>query len=185
MLTLPAEREEPNRFAGYAVSADVIAATLDAEGVEIRANDAVLVRTGYMSVWPDMEVAKHYADSGIDHGAALFLAEHGAVLVGSDTEGMEVAPSGVPGNPSPVHIELLIKQGIFIVELMNLEELAADRVYEFCFVCLPLRVRGADRVDGTSGGDLLVTPPLSLPGGPRVTLPRIFTDYQELAGQVE
>jgi kynurenine formamidase len=128
---------------GYAVSADVITETLKAEKAEIRANDAVLIRTGYMSVWPDMNATRDHADAGIDLGAALLLAKKGAVLVGSDTEGMEVTPSGIPGNPTPVHIELLINNGIFIVELMNLERLAADRVYEFCFVCLPLRVRGA------------------------------------------
>ena len=127
----------------FAISADVLAQTLHDQGVEVRDNDAVLVRTGYMSLWPDMSAAREHADAGLDHSAALYLADRGAVLVGSDTEGMEVDPSGVPGNPSPVHIELLVNRGIFITELVNLEELAANKVYEFCFVCLPLRVRGA------------------------------------------
>jgi len=128
---------------GFAISADALAETLQAQGSEVRENDSVLVRTGYMAVWPDMSAAREHADAGLDHSAALYLADRGVVLVGSDTEGTDVDPSGVPGNPIPVHIELLINCGIFIVELVNLEELAANRVYEFCFVCLPLRVRGA------------------------------------------
>jgi kynurenine formamidase len=128
---------------GFAISADVLAATLQAQGIEVRRNDAVLVRTGYMAVWPDASATREHENAGLDHSAALYLADRGAVLVGSDTEGTEVDPSGVPGNPVPVHIELLINCGIFIAELVNLEELAADRVFEFCFVCLPLRVRGA------------------------------------------
>ena len=52
-------------------------------------------------------------------------------------------PSTVDGNPHPVHIELLIERGIYIIEMVNCEELARDRVYEFCFVCLPLSITGA------------------------------------------
>jgi kynurenine formamidase len=42
-----------------------------------------------------------------------------------------------------VHVELLIKRGIFILELACLEDLACDGVREFLFVCLPLRIMGA------------------------------------------
>ena len=49
----------------------------------------------------------------------------------------------MPGNPHPVHIALLVERGIFILEIFNCEELARDRVYEFCFMCLPLSIRGA------------------------------------------
>ena len=56
---------------------------------------------------------------------------------------LEVLPSTVAGNPHPVHIALLGERGIFIIEMVNCEELARDRVYEFCFVCLPLSIRGA------------------------------------------
>jgi kynurenine formamidase len=37
----------------------------------------------------------------------------------------------------------LVERGIFILEMVNCEELARDRVYEFCFMCLPLSIRGA------------------------------------------
>jgi kynurenine formamidase len=43
----------------------------------------------------------------------------------------------------PGHILLLVRAGIPIIENLNLEELAAARVYEFGFVCLPLKMRGA------------------------------------------
>jgi kynurenine formamidase len=42
-----------------------------------------------------------------------------------------------------VHIALLVERGIFILEMVNCEELARDHVYEFCFVCLPVSIRGA------------------------------------------
>jgi len=42
----------------------------------------------------------------------------------------------------PVHIHLLFEKGIHIIEALNLEQLAADRVYEFLFVAAPLKLRG-------------------------------------------
>jgi hypothetical protein len=41
-----------------------------------------------------------------------------------------------------VQRELLWKLGIPLIELMDLEALAADRVYEFLFVAAPLKVTG-------------------------------------------
>ena len=43
----------------------------------------------------------------------------------------------------PGHLLLLVRAGIPIIENLNLEELAAERVHEFAFVCLPLKMRGA------------------------------------------
>jgi kynurenine formamidase len=42
-----------------------------------------------------------------------------------------------------VHPILLVKHGIHILENINLEELAASRIFEFLFVCLPLKLVGA------------------------------------------
>ena len=42
----------------------------------------------------------------------------------------------------PGHLLLLVRAGVYIVEALNLEELARDRVREFAFVCLPLKLRG-------------------------------------------
>jgi kynurenine formamidase len=42
----------------------------------------------------------------------------------------------------PVHRILLVEHGIHIIENVDMERLAADRVYEFLFVCLPLKLVG-------------------------------------------
>jgi kynurenine formamidase len=42
----------------------------------------------------------------------------------------------------PVHVHLLVEKGIHIIECLNLEQLAAERVYEFTFVAVPLKIRG-------------------------------------------
>ncbi len=108
---------------------------------EVRPGDAVLFRTGYLRVWGTDRAADH-AGAGIDTETALWLAERGATIVGADQEGLERMPSPVAGNPHPVHIALLVERGVHILEMAYLEDLARDRVDEFLFVCLPVRIYG-------------------------------------------
>lgn len=128
----------------YLITVADIEGALAAQDTEVRAGDAVLLRTGYMQVWgvDEEKTARHHG-AGIGHEAAVWLGERGVVLVGGDTESVEINPSVDPENPHPVHIELLIERGIHIMELVHVEDLARDEVHEFLFVCLPLRIRGA------------------------------------------
>jgi kynurenine formamidase len=50
---------------------------------------------------------------------------------------------GTPANPQPVHTKLLIENGIYLLESVYLEEIARELVYEFLFVALPVKIRGA------------------------------------------
>ena len=47
-----------------------------------------------------------------------------------------------PSHNLPVHVILLVRNGIHIIEAMNLESLASDWVYEFLFMVSPLKIRG-------------------------------------------
>jgi kynurenine formamidase len=125
------------------ITASDLEAALAAQGTELRPGDAVLVRTGYLSAWPDPERMARHAGAGITLDAAEYVADAGAVAIGADNESLEQEPSAIAGNPLPVHVALLVERGIYILELVLLEELARDRVHEFAFVCLPLKVRGA------------------------------------------
>ena len=49
----------------------------------------------------------------------------------------------LPDAGMPVHVHLLVENGIHIIECLNLEEVAAAGVAEFLFVALPLKLRGA------------------------------------------
>jgi kynurenine formamidase len=126
-----------------AIGADELRDVLAGQGLQLRRGDVALIRTGYLSGWPDADFIAAHEQAGIDRDAALWLAEQGVIAVGADTEALEVLPSIVPGNPHPVHIALLNERGIFIIEMVDCEELARDGVREFCFVCLALAIRGA------------------------------------------
>jgi kynurenine formamidase len=131
---------------GEAVSAAELEQIERASGAAAGRGDIALVRTGYMRHWPDPELMAEHRGPGPDESAARLLAERGVVATGSDTETYEVQPApdpGEPANPQPVHTLLLIERGIYIMESLDLEELAANGVREFLFVALPLRIRGA------------------------------------------
>ena len=69
--------------------------------------------------------------------------ERKATMIGSDSWTGEVIPNPDPTLMFPVHQELLPKNGIFILENLRLEELAADGVHEFLFVFTPVPFKGA------------------------------------------
>ena len=131
---------------GEPVTAEELELVGRAQGVEVKAGGVALIRTGYMKHWPDPETMAAHRGPGPDISAARWLVERGVVATGSDTETYEVQPApdpGSPKNPQPVHTFLLVERGIYIMESLDLEELARDRVYEFLFVALPLKIRGA------------------------------------------
>lgn len=131
---------------GSPIDAAELQAIAAADGVEVRAGDVVLIRTGYMGLWPDAEAMAAHKTPGPDISAARWLLERGVVATGTDTETYEVQPApdpGPTGNPQPVHTLLLIQNAVYLMESLDLEALARERVHEFLFVALPLKIRGA------------------------------------------
>jgi kynurenine formamidase len=112
-------------------------------GIEVRAGDVVLVRTGYGSLWAEPEAYLHAA--GVSASASRWLVDRSVKAVGADNMAWDVVGPTDPelGMTLPGHVLLLVRAGIPIIENLNLEELAAAKVYEFGFVCLPLKMRGA------------------------------------------
>ncbi|MFC7658779.1 cyclase family protein [Pseudonocardia benzenivorans] len=146
LLDLAAHRGVDCLPAGAAVDAAEVEDICAAQGVTIGQWDVVLFRTGYMGLWPDRARMAEHLTPGPDISVARMLTERGVIAAGSDTETFEVQPApdpGSPANPQPVHVHLLVDNGVYIMESLDLEELAAARVYEFLFVALPLKIAGA------------------------------------------
>ena len=123
----------------FTVTPQHLDAIAKAEGVEIRPGDVVLVRTGWARFWEDAaKYIRQVKGPGPGAPGARWLSERGIFAAGSDT----VAFERVPDPAMPVHVHLLVEQGIHIIECLNLEQLAADRVYEFAFLAAPLKIRG-------------------------------------------
>jgi len=111
---------------------------------EIRAGDVALVRTGYGALWSNPDEYLHAP--GVSAAGSRWLIDRNVSAVGADNIAFDVMHA--PPDPElhitlPGHVLLLVRAGIPIIENLNLEELAAAEVYEFLFVCLPLKMRGA------------------------------------------
>ena len=134
---------------GTAIGPKDIEAALEKQGTQIRPGDAVFVRTGTLRYWGEaggdhQKLAAHDS-AGINLEAARWLVEEkGAIMVGSDTSGLEVGPAP-PGSSSfiPVHEYLLVEQGVHVAEFHYLEDLAADRVYQFCYIAATNKIKGS------------------------------------------
>ncbi len=126
------------------IQAHHITSFLESKKLRIRRGDAVLIATGWEQYW--MTDNKKYLGPpgpGIGMDAARYLAEKGASVIGTDTAGIEVDPAETQGQIGPVHQFLLAEKGIVLVENLRLERLRKEQVYEFLFVCLPLKIKGA------------------------------------------
>ena len=129
---------------GEEITAADLEATARAQGVEVRAGDSVLIRTGYGRYF-ETDKAKYMGlRPGPGESAANWLAGKKVFLTGDDQLTYEVYPQ--KGTIFPAHRILLADNGIYIVENFNLEELslvlAARKNYEFVLVLNPLRLRG-------------------------------------------
>src|SRR3972149_6457911 len=113
--------------------------TIPPEGLEAAGTPPrtrrVLIRTRNSKQW-----AKEYRPFlksfvAVDPKAAEYLVKRGAKLVGVDY--LSVAPFG---NATPTHVTL-IKDGVVIVEGLNLSQVSQGR---YNFYCLPLKLNGSD-----------------------------------------
>ena len=128
---------------GYEITASDLQAALARQGVSLQPGDAVLIHSGYGKLW-GVDNARYNRDTaGIGAPAAEWLAKQDVMLIGADTFGVEVAPNPDKSISLPVHQIALVVNGIFLLENLNLQELAARRAYEFAFIVQPLKIKGA------------------------------------------
>jgi kynurenine formamidase len=130
---------------GFSITPEHLAAAAAQQKVAIEGGDVVLLRTGWARFWND---AARYitggqgavaAGPGPELDGARWLSERKIFAAGSDT----IAFERVPAPEMPVHVHLLVENGIHIIEALNLEELSRQQIYEFLFVAAPLKIRGA------------------------------------------
>jgi len=115
----------------------------------INKGDVVIFRTGRMGEWyedgkrPDGKARYGRPEAGPNLATARHLTKMGVSAIGADNVAVEVFPTGVPGDPHPVHIYTLIDNGVHILENLWLEDLSRDGVREFLFSAAPVRIKGA------------------------------------------
>src|SRR5262249_25070743 len=113
--------------AHYRITVEDLKATLEKQKTTLRPGDTARGPPGAPKYWgkngSDHEKIGQHDSAGIDLAAAKWLVEQqGAILIGSDTSGLEHGP-GPKDKPAfiPVHRYLLVEQGVHIGEFHFLE----------------------------------------------------------------
>jgi kynurenine formamidase len=138
---------------GEVITAADLEACAKKEGITIKEGDVVLVRSGHGQLWMKNNEAYNKGEPGIGMGAGRWLVDKKITLVGSDSWATEVVPPEDKDRPFEVHQLLIVRNGIYNLENLNLEEIARDKVYEFAFIFAPLRLKGAT---GSPGNPIAV-----------------------------
>ncbi len=145
LIDLVAARHGQPLTGSEEIAVDELARVAAERAVELRPGDAVLLRTGKIRELDRERERFLERQPGIGVDAAVWLAERGMAVYGSDTGGTE--PQPVADWDRTVHVELLTRRGIHLIEWLDLDELGralgeAGRT-DFLFVATPLKISGA------------------------------------------
>lgn len=125
-----------------AIGPGVLEQCAQSQGVDLSEGDILLLRTGWFKAYNPADPGSNFqSEPGLNAKAADWILEKGIAAVGADNFALEAVPSE-DGTIGPVHLRLIRDGGCYIMELLHLEELARDQVYEFLFVASPLPLSG-------------------------------------------
>jgi kynurenine formamidase len=139
---------------GAGIGADELADVLDAQEVEVRPGDVLLIRTGLLGATKVSGRWTEFAQTGLDlpvtPGVAVdalpLLKELGVCAIACDNWAVEQLTGGRT-SIFPVHELALVYMGMLLGEVFELDELAAACAvagrHEFFFAGQPLPIRGA------------------------------------------
>lgn len=148
LLDVPAALGSPEGCPpGYEITPDDLETTLKHQDVTVRAGDVVLIRSGWGRHFDDPDrsvfIGAESGVPGVGEAGAHWLAERGVFAAGADTIAFECLRPGAGHSLLPAHRVLLVETGVYIMETLDLEELAARNVHEFVFIASPLKFYGA------------------------------------------
>ena len=103
----------------------------------------MVIHTGWGKHWMVDNDRYTETEPGIGLSAGQYLVEKEIVMVAADNWGIEVVPNPDESLAFPVHQRFLAKHGIYNLENIITADLAKDKVYQFCFIFTPLRLKGA------------------------------------------
>jgi kynurenine formamidase len=150
LLDVPRAKGRKYLEPGYGITPAELDETARAQGVAVGRGDIVLVRTGHIALCRERGDWGDYAGGdapGLTFDTLGWLYEKQVAAVASDTWGVEVRPNELPTINQPWHRVAIPQIGLAVGEIFDLEELAedcaADGVYEFFVVAVPLPLENA------------------------------------------
>ncbi|WP_167050575.1 cyclase family protein [Salinibacterium sp. ZJ77] len=149
LLDIARHRGVPHLERGETFGLPDLLAAADAQGVELRPRDIVMLRTGWLETWYDTTADEFYRDfrePGLTFSADLvewFHTREIPCLV-TDTMGNETTLDPEIGAQLPLHNALMRNLGVVFCEACDLGPLAADCAadgqWDFLFTAAPLNI---------------------------------------------
>jgi kynurenine formamidase len=147
LLDVPAALGATSCEPGYEITPADLDATCTRADIEVRGGDVVLIRSGwggrFESADPHEFIGHASGVPGVSEAGAFWLAERGVHAAGGDSIAFERLGPGAGHALLPAHRVLLVESGIYIIETLDLEGVAAAGLGTFLFVLSPLRLVGA------------------------------------------
>lgn len=126
----------------YEITVADLQQALQRQQLTLQPGDAVLLHTGWGKLWGKENDRYIRVNPGVDVAGSEWLARQDPMLIGGDTAPINVTPSPDARLSNPIHQIALVVNGIFLLENLRLDELAAQRVYEFALIVEPLKLVG-------------------------------------------
>ena len=126
----------------YEITVADLQQALARQQLTLQPGDAVIVHTGWGRLWGKENSRYMTTNPGLGAAAAEWIARQDPMLIGADNAPINVTPSPDPQLSNPVHQIALVVNGVFLLENLRLDELAAQRAYEFALIVEPLKLVG-------------------------------------------
>jgi kynurenine formamidase len=142
LIDVAALKRTPMLAETYEITPQDLQQALAEQKLTLQPGDAVLIHTGWGTLWGKDNARYQRASPGLGTAAAEWLAKQDPMLVGSDNGAVEISPNPDKQLAGPVHQIMLVVNGIHLLENLRLDELAARRAHEFALIVEPLKVQG-------------------------------------------
>jgi kynurenine formamidase len=133
----------PHMQPGQTVTVEHLERAAETGGFGVEPGDIALIRTGWGQYFGVDNTRYVHGEPGIDVPAAKWLIDQGIVAIGADNMAVEVLPNPNKGLMMPVHQYALADCGVYLIENLALEQLAAERIHKGCFILLATKLKGA------------------------------------------
>jgi kynurenine formamidase len=143
LVDIPKVRGVRRLEAGDVIGVADLEGALRAQKTFVEPGDVLLFHTGWGALWEEDPTRFTSGEPGAGMAVAEWLVGHRVAMTGADTWSFGAVPGEDPDRPFLVPQTLNVRHGLFIMENLATEALAAEGVHEFMFVLTHHKTRGS------------------------------------------
>lgn len=142
LVDMARHRGKKTLESGETFGLDDLLAAADAQGVEIKPHDNLLIRTGWLTIYYDEGPEAFFGDTFVEPGLTFspelvrWFHETEIVSLSTDTIANETTVDKETGIALPLHAALMRNLGVLFSEILWMEDLAEDCAEDGRWSCL-------------------------------------------------